>query len=385
MTAIFISYRRADSHETTTRLASALESRFGGDMVFRDEDAIEAGTDFSRAILDAVRAASAVLVVIGPEWLEARSDAGKRRLEQPDDFVRLELETAFAWAAPVVPVLVGGANMPGPEALPASIRELAKRNAHRLGEASLAEDIDRLAGHVRNAYAVEPVPTDAAAYLGGRLEALRRYPFNLANLVRRPKRYLATRALGRRRDGVDALLFLLVSTALAVWLAIAEWPGHSWDLFVAGTSVGILATLFFSIPLYAAWRIVGAADAYGRILTVLSYQLSVLHLGIGLAGLVMFGSVNFTDPELLVNLRRVIVESGVGPELDQAVNALLANAGLQVSAPLLLLSLGLALPLWFGVSWGAYRRTLGLTRWRSAAAFAVLVLFALAPVAFASR
>jgi hypothetical protein len=381
VTALFISYRRSDSLEPTQRLATVLEARFGEDVVFRDEDAIEAGADFSRVILDAVRA---VLVVIGPHWLDARSTDGRPRLEAPDDFVRLEIETAFAWRAPVIPILVGGARMPSADSLPASIRKLAERNARPLGEDALLEDAEELARHLEKTLGVEPIPKDTNAYLGGRLQALRRYPFHLANLLRRPKRFLASKALGRQRDGVDALLFLFVSTVIAVWLAIAEWPGHSWDLFVGGVSVGVAATLVLSAPLSLAWRIVGAKGAYGRVLTVSAYQLSVVHLALGVAAIVSFGSVNLTDPESLRNVRDAFASGGVGDEMDRAVEALLANPGLQ-GALAMHLVLGAALPLWLWLSWGATRRSLGLGRWRSALALALSVGFLGAPLVLLLR
>lgn len=376
MTAIFISYRRADSHGATGRLARGLARRFGDDMVFRDQEAIDAGAEFSRVILDAVRAANAVLVVIGPNWLAAQTGDGQQRLEQPGDFVRLEIETAFAWRVPVVPVLVGGARMPSEGSLPKSIRKLAATNAYTLRDASFARDVDGLSDQLAKVYSVEPIPTDSKSYIGGRLESLRRYPANLARLVRRPKRFLVAHALGRRRDEIDALLFLLLSTVIAVWLAIAEWPGHSWDLFAAGMSVGVLGAVILSIPLCIAWRAVGAQKTFGRILTIFAYQLSVIHLGIGLTGLVGFLSVNLAEPEVLRHVQETIRRTGVGQDLDEAVDTLLVSAGLRVVAPLCF-GMAIALPVWYGISWGAFRRAVGLSRWRSAAAFVITTMLLL--------
>ncbi|NNF76581.1 MAG: toll/interleukin-1 receptor domain-containing protein, partial [Rhizobiales bacterium] len=97
MPAIFISYRREDSRAVTRALASELAARFGDDMIFLDVDAIEAGVDFSQTILDALRAASVVLVIIGPRWLTSTGDLADSRLPEPNDFVRLEIETAQQW------------------------------------------------------------------------------------------------------------------------------------------------------------------------------------------------------------------------------------------------------------------------------------------------
>ncbi len=102
---MFISYRRDDSAGFAGRLTDALERRFGADSVFRDVDDIAAGADFGVVIEQALQQVQAVLVVIGPGWLEAAAD-GRRRLDQADDFVRREVESALASGKPVVPILV---------------------------------------------------------------------------------------------------------------------------------------------------------------------------------------------------------------------------------------------------------------------------------------
>ena len=112
MPAIFVSYRRSDSLSATGRLADELERRFGGERVFRDLEAIEAGADFERAILDALRAATVILAVIGRAWLSAADASGTRRLDDPTDYVRREIETALSEGIDVIPVLVEGATTP---------------------------------------------------------------------------------------------------------------------------------------------------------------------------------------------------------------------------------------------------------------------------------
>jgi hypothetical protein len=379
MTAIFISYRRDDSRDASRRVAERLAERFGKDAVFLDFDAIEAGADFSQTILDGVRAASVMLVVIGPRWLGAQSGEGRPRLEDPEDFVRREIETGLDWHVPIVPVLIGGASMPAEVELPASIRKLSTRQAHPLTEPRWDQDIDRLAGIVAKAYDVEPLPVDTLSYVGGRLQSLRLYPFHLAKLVFRPKRFLATRSLGRRGDLVDALVFFTVSTAIAVWLAIVEWPGNSWLLFVSGVSVGTLATLVLSIPLYLGWLAAGADREYGRVLTVLSYQSSVVHVGLGLSGLLFFMSINFTNPDRLRRVHDAIAAGGASGTLRDDVNALLTTTGWEIVSPYLFV-FSVAVLAWMIASWGAYRRALGLSRMRSLIAFALTVLLLSIPV-----
>ncbi len=143
MAGLFISYRREDSAGFAGRLADALEARFASDQVFRDVDDIQPGEDFVAAIHDRLRAMDAVLVLIGPRWLTAVKD-GARRLDDPRDFVRLEIDTALELGKPVIPVLVGGETMPAEQDLPEPLRALARRQAFNLSDAAWKADVARL-------------------------------------------------------------------------------------------------------------------------------------------------------------------------------------------------------------------------------------------------
>lgn len=132
MTRIFVSYRRDDSAPTTERIVDWIARAFGRRSVFQDVLSIPAGTDFRRHIAQAIRGSNVQVVVIGPHWLEARDPGGERRIDQEDDSVRVEIETAFSVGTPVVPLLVDGARMPTMEQLPWGLRELAGINALRV-------------------------------------------------------------------------------------------------------------------------------------------------------------------------------------------------------------------------------------------------------------
>ncbi len=119
MSGIFISYRRSDSPDATGRIYDRLVTEFGKAQVFKDVDSIPLGRDFRGHLNDIVGNCGVMLAIVGPRWTEARNPAGQRRLEDPDDFVRLELETALARDIPVVPVLVGHAPLPVGSDLPA--------------------------------------------------------------------------------------------------------------------------------------------------------------------------------------------------------------------------------------------------------------------------
>ena len=141
---IFISYRRADSIGHAGRLLDELQSRFGRDHVFMDLSGIDAGEDFGGKIDAAIRTCDALVAVIGDEWLSC-VEAGIRRLERADDFVRIEIAAALQRGIPVVPVLVEGATMPPAAALPDPLKPLASRHALELSDARWSYDVERLA------------------------------------------------------------------------------------------------------------------------------------------------------------------------------------------------------------------------------------------------
>ena len=109
-----------------------------------DVDAIEPGRDFRKAIRENVSACHIFLAMIGPEWLNARSADGQRRIDNENDYVRLEIATALRREIPVVPVRVRGAQMPKADQLPEEIRDLAYRNSVELTHARWKSDVQVL-------------------------------------------------------------------------------------------------------------------------------------------------------------------------------------------------------------------------------------------------
>lgn len=144
MSSIFISYRRDDAAAHAGRLHDRLVAAFGHERVFIDIDAIEPGQDFGAVIRRTLDGARLVVVVIGPRWLSAADAAGRRRLDDPDDFVRLEVAAALQRAVAVIPVLVGGARMPSADELPEDLQPLALRNAVELSDTRFHRDADAL-------------------------------------------------------------------------------------------------------------------------------------------------------------------------------------------------------------------------------------------------
>lgn len=148
MTGVFISYRRDDRPGFAARLAEALEDEFGAEHVFRDVEDIRPGEDFVTVIETRLQAVDVVLAVIGPAWLSTERN-GIRRLDEPGDFVRLEIASALKSGKPVWPVLVGGAEMPSQADLPEPIRALARRHAVVLTDPGWRDDVNRLIAALR--------------------------------------------------------------------------------------------------------------------------------------------------------------------------------------------------------------------------------------------
>jgi hypothetical protein len=132
MSGIFISYRREDSAGWTGRLAERLKQKFGAESIFMDIDTIQPGTDFAEALRAAVGACDVLLAMIGPEWSIAKNYEGQIRLEDPNDWVRMELTTALSRSIPVIPVLVGGISLPKLATLPEDLKKLFNYQAHEL-------------------------------------------------------------------------------------------------------------------------------------------------------------------------------------------------------------------------------------------------------------
>ena len=109
---VFVSYRREDASGHAGRLYDALAEKFGDENVFMDVDTIQVGADFTQAITSAVASCDALIALIGRDWATVTDESGRRRIDDPGDFVRLELETALARDVAVIPACVRGASFP---------------------------------------------------------------------------------------------------------------------------------------------------------------------------------------------------------------------------------------------------------------------------------
>src|SRR4051794_7170476 len=149
---IFISYRRADALGYAGWLAGILSERFGASNVFRDARSINEGEHFPARISQAIARSDTALILIGPTWL-ATTDPGssRSRLDDPEDWVRLEIEAVLQRGIATIPVLVGGAAMPPSRLLPPTIQKVAEFQAAELRDETFPQDARRLMDQVEHA------------------------------------------------------------------------------------------------------------------------------------------------------------------------------------------------------------------------------------------
>ena len=164
---IFISYRREESRWSARSLHDRLCRNFDPDQIFMDLDAIALGEDFVEAIETTVAKCDVLIAVIGNNWLASKDEHGNRRLDNPEDFVRMEIGAALKRKIRVIPVLVDGALIPRSVDLPEDLKPLVRRNALRITDTSFDGDCQRLAAAIRQV--LEKVAEEQ-----GRLEAERR-------------------------------------------------------------------------------------------------------------------------------------------------------------------------------------------------------------------
>jgi hypothetical protein len=145
---LFISYRREDTSGYAGRIYDALVARLGAGNVFMDIDTIPPGADFPDAISTAMSKSTVVLALIGPRWAVCRNANGQARLEDPQDFVRLELESALRLNTPVIPLLIQGAKMPRADELPKSLSSLTRKHAFELSDSRWRDDVQNLIAEI---------------------------------------------------------------------------------------------------------------------------------------------------------------------------------------------------------------------------------------------
>jgi len=155
---IFINYRKDDSRWNSLALYNELQKYFTKEQLFKDFNTILPGDDFVKSIEKALQQCDVLLVVIGPGWLHMKDEAGNRRLDDPDDFVRLEISTALSRDIKVVPVLIDNTPMPKELELPENMRLLYRRQFVEIDNTRFEDDVRNLAEAIKK---VLPTQTNA--------------------------------------------------------------------------------------------------------------------------------------------------------------------------------------------------------------------------------
>ena len=388
MADIFLSYRRQDSQSATGRLADRLEAHFGAARVFRDQESIAAGEDFVDAIRRAIETSTVLLVVVGPRWLGATDAAGRRRLDDPHDYVRLEIELALRAGLAVVPVLVEDAAMPQATDLPTSLADFARCQAVELSETRWRYDADQLIAALQSRFAIasEAPPLAGTAAAGG--GALARLAIDLLDLATHPQRLILRRQTGRASDHIRCFAFLVLALlvgnlALIVGLDVHVARGASFALaasaflswLLVGVLVGVILASLLSGALALAWRLVGAREALRRIGPIAGYVYGGAWIGFCAGALLLGAGVQLLDPGLFARLLAGLdaAARGTAPVGWTAVRDI-GTPSFRGAAAILVLLGGLVWLLtagWVVAAWGAFRQAFGASRLRGAGATAL--------------
>jgi hypothetical protein len=144
MSRIFIIYRRAGAEYAAGSLGRELRRRFGDEQVFRDKEDIRGGVSWKQRVLGDICRGSALLVLMERNWAAATDAHGRRRLDNTDDPVRIEIADGLTDGATVIPVLLENAEMPAANELPEEIRPMAELNALKLRDGDWQHDVDSI-------------------------------------------------------------------------------------------------------------------------------------------------------------------------------------------------------------------------------------------------
>jgi ABC-type glycerol-3-phosphate transport system permease component len=333
---IFISYRRADSRSFTERIADVLTVEFGTSNIFQDVDDIPAGEDFRRVLREAVQSCDAVLVVVGRQWLTVTDEAGQRRLDDPNDFVRIEVESALTQDKLLIPLLVDNAAPLDASALPPSMRELAYRNVapirynpdfsgdmgrliRRLrtfeSELQARQEAERQAREVAERQAREAAEREArlAAEAQAREQAQRQREAAAADpqekvmesvqkprVVVPPLRALFVQVCALAFAGIFIYpLFWAISTSFrtleetdSVGWSISSASGRALGNSIAITVMVALVTVVIAVPTAYGWARLSSVGARRRLLVLLFLPRLVPSIAIVIPVFLLFRSIN---------------------------------------------------------------------------------------------
>jgi len=379
MPEIFISYRRNDSLGYAGRLADDLRKLFGDEHIFRDYESLGVGVPFKQEILDAIGSSSVVLVLIGSTWLETDPNTGEPRLNNANDFVRLEVEHALQCDITVIPILVGGAKMPKSVMFPKKMQDLANSNAHDFFEKHWDDDALLLAKKLEQITGLDIIKEGMMqSSRTSMIKPLVNIIPDFLNLIIKPKIFLRKRCHGSNKDILGAFTFFNLIILISQFYMYYAWPSPSetfWTSISSGVLLGFLLTLLLSIPMWFAWWLVGARDHYLRTTVVLLYQMSVsiIIATIGASIIVMTAAYSHADE--IDQVYQILKNPDISNKsfiINEMLVATLTGTP-ETIAIIIGLSVISIVPIWLLLSWAAYREILQRPLWAVWLAFPIFI------------
>jgi formylglycine-generating enzyme required for sulfatase activity len=228
---VFISYRRDAAAGHAGRVHDRLEREFGADLLFMDVDAIPLGRDFTKVLREEVARCDVLLALIGPNWLNVRDEEGKRRLDNPADFLRIEIATALQRDIPVIPILLDGARMPKANQLPKDLKGLSVRHGLAIHHASFRSDMDNLIRGPKGRPGAAAPPPVASVEAEGRIKVdaklIHGAPSGWFKAGAGQAEWFKDEA-GPEMVVVPAFKFMMGSTPSEIAALTEEFPGDWW-------------------------------------------------------------------------------------------------------------------------------------------------------------
>jgi TIR domain-containing protein len=229
---IFLSYRRDDSAGQAGRVSDKLGAEFGEERLFLDVDGVRPGRDFHKQLTDAISNSAVLLAFIGPQWLDARDEDNNRRIDDPNDWVRIEIGAALKRDIVVIPVLLDGTKIPKANLLPEDLRGLSTRGAIEVRHTSFRADTDRLVRELREILSNSEPPIRS----GGEPPRVAGEPLNVVFNVEPP--ILPSSGLPP----------IPSSSEFSRILSAAE-PAESVPAWLAGSTLGFMVNINWLFPL----------------------------------------------------------------------------------------------------------------------------------------
>jgi hypothetical protein len=275
MISIFISYRRDDSLYMVDRIYDQLSTQFGKESLFKDVDSIALGMDFRHVIQQAIGQCDVLLAIIGEHWLDVTDESGRRRLENEDDFVRIEIETTLRRGIPVIPLLLGRAVMPRARELPPGLRELAFRNGLAVRpDPDFHHDMDRVSRALEVYRKLQVLSLQVSHYRGEQATQVGDLGYSSftawcdddVRVQVRLNRPAYCYLIAFNADGTEQLCSPREKTAAPSLADAINYPTRPWTYFGLTDGTGLQAFVLVAalepLPPYEQWRSGGGATLW---------------------------------------------------------------------------------------------------------------------------